>query len=128
MLDTSRIDASRLDGGFLADCQATFNALPDRWVVTYGFRDHAMQQALWDKYQAGGPKAAPPGKSPHEVGLAIDVFLWDGSRLPNYDVTDPRWQAMFAAVLAAPRLHSGQSFGDSDHIEAVLWQRRAGIA
>ena len=127
MLDTSRIDPTLLDQGFLGDCHTTFDALPDRWVVTTGFRSIEESNRLYAIYQAGGPKAAPGGSSPHNYGLAIDFFLWDGSRLPNYDTKDSRWQAMMAAVNASAGLHGGWHFGDGDHVEAVGWKAKAGL-
>jgi len=39
--------------------------------VNYGKRTRAEQQALWNKY--GPPRAAKPGHSRHETGLAADV-------------------------------------------------------
>lgn len=39
--------------------------------VNYGKRSYAEQKALWDKY--GSPRAARPGTSRHETGLAADV-------------------------------------------------------
>ena len=41
--------------------------------VNYGKRTRAEQQALWDKY--GPPRAARPGTSRHETGLAADVVF-----------------------------------------------------
>jgi len=38
--------------------------------VNYGKRTRAEQQALWDKY--GPPRAARPGTSRHETGMAAD--------------------------------------------------------
>ena len=39
--------------------------------VNFGLRTYAEQKALWDKY--GAPRAARPGTSRHETGLAADV-------------------------------------------------------
>lgn len=39
--------------------------------VNYGRRSYAEQLALWNKY--GPPRAARPGTSRHETGLAADV-------------------------------------------------------
>jgi len=40
--------------------------------VNYGKRSYSEQKALWDKY--GPPRAARPGTSRHETGLAADVI------------------------------------------------------
>ncbi len=41
--------------------------------VSEGFRTRAEQQVFWAAFQAGGTKAARPGTSNHERGLAVDV-------------------------------------------------------
>jgi hypothetical protein len=46
--------------------------LRELWLVTHGYRSLEEQGALYAKYKAGGPKAAPPGLSPHKYGLAIE--------------------------------------------------------
>jgi hypothetical protein len=38
-----------------------------------GFRTHAEQVDAYQRYQAGGNRAAPPGESMHEVGRAVDI-------------------------------------------------------
>lgn len=45
-----------------------------RLQVNYGKRSRAEQQALWNKY--GYPRAARPGTSLHETGMAADVVFW----------------------------------------------------
>lgn len=127
MIDWRSVDPNKLDPLFRSDVEALLAASPHTWVVTHGTRTIAEQGELWAKYQAGGPKAAPPGKSPHNFGLAVDVCL-DGSPLPglqpDWDTTHPGWVWLFDAVFAHPRLHSGRSFNDSDHVEAVNWKAR----
>lgn len=48
-----------------------------RFDVTSGFRSRAVQARLYDLWQSGSPAqrntVAPPGRSTHEWGLAIDV-------------------------------------------------------
>ena len=42
--------------------------------VLFGFRDRALQKELYDKWKAGkGGKAAKPGLSFHNYGLACDM-------------------------------------------------------
>lgn len=45
--------------------------------VNSSFRTRAQQQVAWDRYQRGEiSRAAPPGKSLHEHGLAFDITNW----------------------------------------------------
>ncbi len=43
------------------------------YFATSGFRSVEDQRALYDKYLAGGPRAAPAGLSAHNYGLAVDL-------------------------------------------------------
>ena len=56
----------------------TARDIKHRLHVNFGRRSRAEQQALWDKY--GSPRAARPGTSRHETGLAADVV----SRLASW--------------------------------------------
>lgn len=51
--------------------------------VTSGTRSFEEQAELFRKFQAGGPVAAPPGKSNHNFGLAFDVTIFKGSSDPE---------------------------------------------
>ena len=51
--------------------------------VTSGTRSFAEQDELFKKHLAGGPLAAPPGKSNHNFGLAFDVTIFEGSTDPE---------------------------------------------
>jgi hypothetical protein len=119
------VDPSLLNPQFRQDIQAVLEYSPHWWTVTHGFRSLAEQNALWLAYQAGGPKAAPPGKSAHNYGLAVDVAL-DGSPAPglqpDWDTSHAGWIWLFDAVFRHPRLHSGRSFSDSDHVERLGWK------
>ena len=121
-----KVDPNLLDQKFLADLKALFATQPDDWFVTYGFRTKAEQDTLYKKYLKGGPRAAPPGKSPHEYGLAVDVVL-DSNALPglqpDWDDRKEAWINLFAAIKKHPRLKSGVSFGDGGHIERYQWQK-----
>lgn len=126
MLYWRKIDGGLLVPEFRADVEDVFGNDPDDWYVTWGYRSKAEQQALYDIFLAGGPKAAPPGLSPHEFRLAID-FVRDGDNItprlqPDYVETHPSWIRMRAAVDAHPRLHGGWWFGDGDHVERTKWK------
>jgi LAS superfamily LD-carboxypeptidase LdcB len=43
--------------------------------VTSGHRSIARQRQLYRAHLRGGPLAAPPGKSAHNYGLAVDIAL-----------------------------------------------------
>jgi hypothetical protein len=122
-----RVNKDLLDPDFLKDIEGLLIPSPYTWYVTYGFRTFNEQKELYKKYLAGGPKAAPPGLSPHEYGLAVDI-------VPDVDDTKPglqpdwitsstRWLWLFAKVLIHPRLKSGKSFQDDDHVERLNWKK-----
>lgn len=124
------VDRALLEPGFVADLESVLAFDPATWYVTWGFRDPVEQDRLWRAYQAGGPKAASPGKSPHEFGLAVDLAL-DGDphtpRLqPEWNETHPDWIRLRALIDAHPRLHGGWWFADGDHIERTKWKQYAG--
>lgn len=125
-----RVDASPLNPVFREDVADLLGRSPFTWVVTYGYRSLAEQASLYEKYQAGGPRAAPPGESAHNYGLAVDVVLDlepDVPGLqPSWDTSKPGWVWLFNAVAAHPRLKSGASFGDGGHIERVHWKAHRG--
>lgn len=128
MINFGRVDPKGFDPRFLAALIKRLEPLKTLWLVTYGRRSTAEQAALYQTFLAGGPKAAPPGLSPHEYGLAADVALdidgkvggavsWDTKKYAK------QWNGLWAAVDASPELHSGRFFGDGDHIEMVKWRR-----
>ena len=127
MLKWGKIDKRLLDEKFVQDLEELFAKDPNDWLVTYGYRSLAEQAALHKKYLAGGPKAAPAGKSAHNFGLAIDLVL-DGDTSkpgiqPSWDTRRKAWTELFMKLEKHPRLKSGVSFGDGGHIERYQWQR-----
>lgn len=112
-----------LEMQFFLDVDNLLAGSPYAWYVLCGYRSIAESNRLYEIYQNGGPRAAPGGKSPHNRGEAIDVVP-DGD--PNkaglqmdWNEAHPAWQWLFEEVQKHPRLHSGRSFQDSDHIESV---------
>lgn len=102
------------------------------WAVYYGLRTAAEQAALYAQGRTT-PGAivtnAPPGRSAHEHGLAVDVCILVGGH-EEWDYTDGAWPWLWGAVLAHPRLHSGHRFpedthgivaADNDHVESTRW-------
>lgn len=93
---------------------------PHSWKWTSGYRSNAEQQVLWEAYQNGGPKAAPPGGSFHNTGFAADgtVFAADG-HTPIYDGPDYDKAVAFVSTHPALHLHSGHRYGDDPHV--MVW-------
>lgn len=117
-----------LEPVFLADVDKLLADSLFEWHVVYGFRSLAMQNVLYKKHLAGGPLAAPPGKSAHNFGLAIDVQLWitdpkTGKKRMEWNVKHPGWVWLFKAIKPTPHLSSGIAFGDYDHIQRYRWQQ-----
>ncbi|WP_426751883.1 M15 family metallopeptidase [Myxococcus sp. Y35] len=54
------------------------------WVRS-GYRSHAKQRRLYERYRKGkGPQAAKPGRSNHQRGLAVDLVI-GGVKTPTYE-------------------------------------------
>lgn len=130
MIDWGKAAPHLLDPTFRADVDAFLGASPRRWWVTYGFRTLAEQAALYAKYQAGGPRAAPAGRSAHNYGLAVDVVLDQSDQKglqADWDVTVPGWLWLKTKSILHPRLRTGWKYADYGHIEAVGWERVAKV-
>lgn len=53
--------------------------------VTSGYRSRQQQRWLYERYRQGlGPKAARPGRSNHQRGLAVDLVVGDVTT-PTYE-------------------------------------------
>lgn len=114
--------------GFRADIQALLEGSPHTWLVLETFRSMARSQALYDLFMAGkGPRAAPPGQSAHNFGLAVDVVLdvdpVKPGLQPSWDTNLPGWLWLRGATLVHPRLKGGWKFGDWPHIERLNWRK-----
>lgn len=120
------VQRSKLQSQFKADIEKVLGDSPYTWLVTHAYRSNQEQGKLYQKYLAGGPKAAPPGKSAHNFGLAVDVVLDED---PNKPGVQPSWNTrlagwlwLFVAIKRHPRLKSGVSFNDACHIERYKWK------
>ena len=134
------VDPARLDPAFRAAVIDLFARLPDRYVVTHGARTLEEQSALytaWMAYKRRGftppvaGKAAPPGRSAHNFGMAIDVVV-DADptteRLePTWDTKVSGWVRLKLALAGHPLLSHGWWFGDWPHIEWRGWKALAGV-
>ena len=121
------VDPSKLEPVFRADIVQLLQPSDWTWYILYGYRSLEEQAKLWVAYQNGGPKAAPAGKSPHNFGLAVDLVpdadpLTPGLQ-PDWSTTTAAWEWLFGRIKQHPRLHSGVSFRDPDHIEKLGWER-----
>lgn len=128
-LSWGKVDPSLLDPAFRKDVEAFLTASPYLWGVAYGYRSLEQQDELYRKHLAGGPRAAPPGRSAHNFGLAIDVML-DGDPKkpgiqPDWVTTHAGWLWLKAQSIPHPRLRTGWRYKDYGHIEAVNWQLMA---
>ncbi len=119
----ARIDTSRLDTGFfglllgfLGACKA--HALDLR--ATMGFRDLVQQAALWDAYQKGGPRAAPPGKSAHNYGMAVDFLAYRKGALLGSS-SEPEY-ALMEELAPRYQLKTLQHLNDAGHVELDNWE------
>jgi LAS superfamily LD-carboxypeptidase LdcB len=75
----STVPGHRLRRDAAAAFDAAVRAAGETPRVTSSTRTREQQAALFELYKAGkGPLAAPPGRSWHEVGLAIDARGGEG--------------------------------------------------
>lgn len=74
-----------------------------RGTVTSGFRTYQQQAALYQRYLAGGPLAAPPGTSSHESGQAVDVT--DYGTFARLMTRAPAWAKLYNRLGGADPVH-----------------------
>jgi len=126
-VDWRTINRAELEPKFCEDVDFLLSGLPDLWVVTEGYRTMRRSNDLFIAYRLqGGPRAAPGGLSPHNYGYAIDVAL-DGDPIKPglqaiWDVKNPAWLRLVAAIWKHPRLRSGRWYSDWPHIERLNWK------
>jgi len=74
-----------------------------RFVITSGLRTRAEQVELWEKFLRGDPsqpyRPAPPGRSQHERGFAIDVARFGTRAYEDQDLREwGRWWRSLGGV------------------------------
>lgn len=76
-------------------------------TVTSGLRDSTKQAKLYSDYVAGRSSipAAPPGRSAHEYGLALDFVVDDGKDSELQREVMQWFQAMGAELVAGDVVH-----------------------
>ena len=101
--------------------------------IVSGHRSLAQQSALYARYRAGrGGRAAPPGASAHNYGLAIDVLITPAGKDPW------EWAFSFWGRRAYRTLHAiARRYGLEDitatapddpfHLQVPGWSRFAGV-
>lgn len=126
-----RIDLDKLEPDFLGNMLEVVARCQARgwlYVATLGYRTLAEQAALYARFKQGGPRAAPPGSSAHQYGLAVDFaryrvdgakgkFTWDAH---DFDVLGEEAEAQ--------GLDWGGRYGDADHIGAAGYVNAAQLA
>lgn len=133
MLEWRTVDPTLLYRPFRDAVEAFLKESPYSWFATYGFRSEEEQRALYEPYRlyrAGlgpkAPRAAPPGRSAHNYGLAIDVCLdVDAEKpglQPSWDTNLPGWLWLKSRSIPHPTLRNGWRFHDWPHIEWVAWK------
>lgn len=89
-LKDSSIDLAGMDSAVKKRLAAVayeyFNNTGKKIQINSAFRDPKEQAALFAKY--GSPRAARPGKSKHEVGLAFDMNSADANRATSLGLFD----------------------------------------
>ena len=127
-----QVDRSLVDPTVANDIDGLLTPSDFAWAVYYGFRTAADQAALYAQGRTAPGSIvtdAPPGRSAHEHGLAVDVCIVRDGR-NTWNEMEPAWLWLWQAVRAHPRLHSGEDFptdthgrvaADGDHIESTRW-------
>jgi len=84
-------------------------------LCTFGFRTCEESDQLYAKFLAGGPRAAPGGKSSHNFGLASDECLIIETKPKRIVRWGDRDFDIFAGEAGAVGLHWGVAYKDKPH-------------
>lgn len=106
-------------------------------LVTCTLRSNDEQAALYAKGRTTAPIGrrwvvtdAPPGKSAHNYGLAIDIVPMVNGK-PDWNGTDPVWQTLGELGQQAGLEWAGEPgfpFPEEPHFQHPQWRTLAGIA
>lgn len=113
--------------GVLADLDDAIRREPIMRGVSYflgdAFRSMEKSRALFEAYSRGGPRAAPPGSSPHNYREGLDVNLARGGAVIA-SASDPAWQRFGELVRARGAVWGGTFTGapDAPHFEHPAWR------
>lgn len=89
-----------------------------------GRRSMEEQSRLYQRYLQGGPRAAPPGQSAHEYGLAVDIYVEDGAR-KRYE--GPKFEVAVAAFQKAGCQFLPPQYDDPGHAQHPQWRQLAAL-
>lgn len=118
MLDLDRLYPPFLES--LLDCLTECRMLGVDYKVYSGHRPFDEQAKLYEAHLKGGPRAAPPGLSAHNYGLAVDC----AKRLPNKKLSwEPKDYDTLLAVLPKHGLLSGKNYKDLPHVNWPKYER-----
>lgn len=100
---------------------AACNARGHRYVITEGHRTYERSAVLARAYAAGGPRAAGPGESNHNFGLAVDLVLDVDADKPGVQLGPDAWkQGDYKVACEEARklgLKCGEDYKDFPHFE-----------
>lgn len=106
-------------GGVLVDCEKAGCSIR----ITRATATLDEQNILYQAYLKGGAKAAPPGLSYHNYGLAIDFCLLHKDGTVSFSMTEDMnldklsdWSEV-VKIFESYGFKWGASFGDNDHME-----------
>lgn len=122
-----KVDPLLLMRSFRQDIEDLIGPSKYEWHISYGFRSLEQQKVLYEHYMEDtkhNPRAAPPGKSAHNYGMAVDLWPDDPDKAgtqPMWKTNTPAWIWLLAKVKLHPRLKSGVNFNDAGHIERYKW-------
>lgn len=114
--DLLKIDLDLLYPPFMERLVNCIGDLRDRgypYRVYSGYRSYAEQTKLYQAFLAGGARAAAPGRSAHNFGLAVDCALFKAPKVLSWAPAD---YEPLIANLPNFELRSGASYNDRPHI------------
>jgi peptidoglycan L-alanyl-D-glutamate endopeptidase CwlK len=98
----------------LLNLQMECRLLGSSYKIYSGHRPFDEQRVLYEKYLAGGPKAAPAGLSAHNYGLAVDCARLLPSGKLSWDSADYK---ILEDTVEKHGLITGKSFNDQPHVQ-----------
>lgn len=125
----ARVSLEKLDSQFRTDVCKLLQDSPYTWYILEANRTFERSRELYNHYiKYGYPRAAPPGYSAHNYGMAIDIVLdldndTHTGLQPSWNTNLKEWLWLFVKCKLHPRLKSGITFGDGAHIERYNWRK-----
>lgn len=114
--DLLRIDLDLLYPPFMERLVECIGDLLDQgypYRVYSGYRSYDEQTKLYQAFLAGGSRAAAPGRSAHNFGLAVDCALQKAPKVLSWAKED---YSPLIEALPKFELRSGASYNDRPHI------------